>query len=326
MKRFLLLCVLGLTFKNVNAQVNFTSAGTPSGVVNTDQKGAAIGYTFSSSTASFSYGTSKEVTIPANKAKGDTIAHPRFSAHNYTVTTNVSNSSGSIFSGGQFDPGFTFAYEYVLDNNEFRHTNRYLFIRPTFSMQQNTFVTTDATDTLRTAKKFNVAVGGTPGINWIYTDKRNADMILAVSVPIVYNLNPVDELTSTNYSTDYKAAANGFTETTKTGYKTTQANYFSITPKLDYVWTPWIITDPKSKAEMTRIGFITTLSGLYNTREDRMACNFAFGPSIHPAGSTSSVISALQAEFTDFTNSTGKKAFKDIFAMNFYVGIPLALK
>ena len=57
-----------------------------------------------------------------------------------------------------------------------------------------------------------------------------------------------------------------------------------------------------------------------------MACNFAFGPSIHPAGSTSSVISALQAEFTDFTNSTGKKAFKDIFAMNFYVGIPLALK
>lgn len=319
MKRVLTLLFLLATVA-AKAQIAFTTANSQTGIIKSDQNnGYTIGYNFSSSQAIFTFGSVTET--PGTNLKGQKTDD--YLSRNLNVTANVTNNSGSIFSGGSFMPGVSVNYEWVWNSDALRQ-KAYWFFRPFYSIQQNSFGSVDAVaDTIKIVKNLNHAFGATGGVNFVWGKKKSA--ILALSGVLAYNIHPVDELKTETYSTDYVAAHNGIVQNTTVAYSSTQQDYFSVTPKVDFVYSPWIIKDGKG-AEVSRIGFISALSGLYNARENRMAASFAIGPSLHPAYLTNSVISALMFEFTDFTNTTGKKLFRDRFSINFYVGIPISLK
>jgi hypothetical protein len=309
------------------SQINFKTSKSESGIIKPNRAGLDIGYSFSESETRFNYSSLSSVM--------DTISGKNpFTGFNYKVAVPVSDGKNSIFSSGKYVPGLGLGFEYMWNKDEFKKNTRYNFVRATVDAKQIKFGSIEEkTDTagvryqlIDIDKKETVSAGVAAGINWLFAGKKYHDnAILAVSLAAKYNFNPSNELDAKEYVVIEKSVTNGNIQKLDKAFDGTQADYFSLNPKIDFVWTP-SLTKKNGEEVGARIGLITSFSTLYNGTSGRFNWNYSVGPSIHPKWSTSNVVATIQFEFNDFTNYRNDRTFDDIFGIVFYVGIPVSLK
>lgn len=329
-------------------QANIRTAGELSGIILSDTTGFSIGYELSKTEAVFTYsvkGYEETRTFLLMKNQSiieitddfdpseidmsdviDTIPVLEYVNSNFRITTALEGSASTVFSGGEFQPGIGLAYEHIYNKNQFTQNTFYNFFRISYEVKQNKFGSIDDTDSIKVDKEFSHSFGIVPGVNWVVGGrKENDNLIVALSAPIKYNINPTDDLKSKDFITDYVSSNNGVVQKAEKAWNGTQSDYFSVTPKAEVAWTPW---SKKVKGVETgsRIGFISSLSNKVNFKESQYKWNFSVGPSLHPKWTTTQILATVQAEFLDFTDVTDSKDFEDILSVKFYVGIPLYFK
>ncbi len=330
------------------AQVNMKSAKTENGIVFSQENGMNIGYDFSKSEARFTYGKTHskmisylvmkdgskiEITKDFDESKidktkiTDTLYVNPFKGRNFKFIVPVTDGANAIYSGGKYNPGLGLSYEMINNRDEFQTESRYSFLRLGYGLQQNKFGSISTTDSITIEKKVSHIFNITPGFNWVLSTNNNSDnLIIALSMAIQYSINPISDMKTKDFVIIDSTVSNGMIQKTEKAYPKFQDDYFSILPKLDFAWTPFLQKDSNGNEIGPRIGLLGSLSTKYNFNEDVMSWNFSIGPSIHPKWSSSNIISSLQFAFIDFNDSTGKKDIDDIFSINFYVGIPILLK
>jgi hypothetical protein len=344
-KLFFLLILL-YTTQIAYAQYSIRTAGETSGIVKTDRyTGFNLGFEFTKAEAQFSYGLQKEdthVIFQMNDGRvirvtpNDPGPDPKdvfkelgkisvYKSYNFKINTPVEENTSTLLTDGKFNPGIGLTVEHIWNNNQLNDASNYIFIRGTYEVKQNKFGRIDNTDTIRVDKHTSQSVGLTPGVNFFLENDWQNDIILAASLPIRYNINPVDDLKSKDFTTDYIAKKNGVIQKEEKAFQGEQEDYLSITPKLDFAYTPIKVTN-QDGVETARFGFLTSVSAKFNAQTSKTKYNFSIGPSVHPKWSTSAVLATIQAEFLDFTDSTDTKDINDIFAVKFFVGIPLIFK
>ncbi len=345
----IILILIALFYTSLSyAQINMKSAKTENGIVFSRDNGINTGYDFSTSEARFNYGRAQSQMImyllmkDGSKIKttsdfddstidktqiSDTVYVNPFKGSNFKLVVPITDGTNGIFSEGKFNPGVGLSYELIRNCDEFKTTSRYLFFRYGYELRQNKFGSINNLDSILIEKKLSHSLNVTPGINWLTSTANETDnLIIALSVAFQYGVNPVSDIKTKEFVIVDSTAANGTIQKTEKAYPKSQEDYFSITPKLDFAWTPFLQRNDDGEEIGLRIGLLSSISTKKNFNTNKMAWNFSIGPSIHPKWSTSNIIAALQVEFIDFNNSTGQKDFDDIFSVNFYVGIPLQLK
>jgi len=352
-KLIIFLLVSNLSF----CQVNFQTANSESGIIGTDFVGWNLGYSFSKSEANFIFSNNdtqgfvdyigKDGVIYRNPDK-ETIKTlglklykegSKFRGRSFKIGVPISDGTGKLFGEGNFNPGANVSYDFSWSNDEFDENLKYYFIRFNYGLKENKFGLINSNDSIQIDKRVSQRIGTTFGINIINTWMRDEDgvkyveegfskdnFIIAFTVALNYNINPVTDLKTREFVTIDNTSSNGFIQQTTTAFNSSQEDFFSITPKIDVVWTPLSHKYIEVEETLPRIGIMSSLSSRYNTQIDKFAWNFAIGPSLHPKNKSSQVIAAILAEFNDFNNSIGNKDFNDIFSVSLYVGIPIALK
>jgi len=344
-----LVILIPLVANQVFGQINFKTAKEESGIIYSGFRGLNLGYDISSTEARFSYsgfidsisiylrfkdGTQKrleddyQISAEEKLNLRDSVVIYRARVSNYKVAVPISDGTNTLYSGGAFAPGLTLQYEYSKhQSSNIKPKDTYWFIRPGYELKQNKFGYILPNDSIKIKNELSHAFGVTLGVNWLLSGKKKQDnAILAFSVAFKYNIKSVDGLKTKEFALIDTTVSNGSRQKIEKAYDKTLGDYLSVMPKVDFVWTPWIFTDEDGIEYGSRVGMLGSLSVKYNARNGKIAGNFGFGPSIHPKFYSSQIIAALQAEFIDFTNSTGDKKFNDIFGISLYIGIPLQLK
>lgn len=301
------------------AQLNFKTAGEESGLITAKTSALNVGYSFSASEARFILGDTKQEV-------NDKLTTNKLMGNNFKVAVPITDGTNSIYSGGAFNPGIGLNYEKYFSKNTFAKNPLFWFFRWGYDLKQNKFGSINSTDSIIINSKLSHAFGITPGLNILFAGKKNTDnVIVAFSIPIIYNIKSVQGLKAKDFVVFQNRASNGSIQKAEKAYDKFQKDFLSVSPKIDFAWTPFLMKLDSVEAG-TRIGFISSISSKYNSRTGKIAWNFSIGPSLHPKFSTSNVIATIQAEFLDFNNSTGEKKFNDIFFVNFYLGIPIQMK
>ncbi|MFD3003184.1 hypothetical protein ACFS7Z_22675 [Pontibacter toksunensis] len=349
MKRVLTIVLCFWAISAANAQYIFETAGEKSGIITADtSSGYILGYEFSSSEALFNYERSIMQSGGFYKLKDsslikiepsldpatlrvddivDTIVVASYKTSNYRVAIPIAENTRALFSSGEFNPGLELVYENVWSPNALATNIAYHFIRFSYEIKENSFGSVDTNDSIKISQKVSHTVGITPGINWVIaTADKTDNLIIALSLPVEYNVNPVANLSTKDFITDYTVTTNGVIQKSRKAYSGTQENFISLTPKLDFAYTPLLIRNDADDEIGPRLGFIGSLASIYNTENSDFRYNFSIGPSLHPKWSSSSVLATIQAELIDFTDVSGDKGFEDIFAVKFFVGIPLSFQ
>lgn len=330
------------------AQLNFKTAKEESGIIYSNTHGLNIGYDVSGSEARFLYtrgvmptrtfiryknGRIVEITpyldpatIDISQVK-DTVMKLSSRISNFKLAIPVTDGTNEIYSGGAFNPGLGLSYEFSSSKNEFGTNPVYYFIRMGYNIKENKFGSISSTDSISIHDKLSHTIGITPGINILFSGRNNHDnKILAFTTAIEYNVNAITGLKTKDYTLIDTSVSNGIITKTEKAYSASLPNFISVTPKIDFVWTPWLATDENKIEIGSRIGIVSSLSSKYNSRSGKFSWNYSIGPTLHPKFQTSTIVAALQAEFTDFNDTMGDKKFNDIFSVSFYIGIPLQLK
>ena len=322
LKYNIIICLL-LVVQIVKGQVNFETAESLSGIIGTDFIGLDVGYSFSSSKAN--------ITLSRNESMGD-----RFSGKSLRLTIPVVDGSRQLFGSGKFNPGASIAYDYSWSTNEFDRNRTYYFFRLGYEISENRFGFIDTDEMIQIEERITQKIGLGLGANFISThilgeklstldkDFAKDNLIIAGFVSFDYHINPVMGLTTREFVFEENTATNGVIQQTINAFSTEQEDFFSITPKIDFVWTPIGKKYINTAETFNRVGILSSLSAQYNTQTNTNAWNFSIGPSLHPKNKSSKVIAALLAEFSDFSESTNSKDFDDIFSINLYVGIPVS--
>ncbi|MEM9363387.1 MAG: hypothetical protein AAGA43_12165 [Bacteroidota bacterium] len=324
MKKYSII-IFFLVINTAISQVNFRTAESQSGIIGTDFVGLNVGYSFSSSEANF--------TFSRNESVGS-----KFKGNSFRVTVPVSDGSRQLFVDGNFNPGVEVSYDHSWSGDEFDRNLTYYFLRFGYEIAENRFGFIDSNDTIRIDERLTQKFGISFGANFISTNiigKKSSELdkdfakdnlIIAGFVSLEYNTNPVVDLRNREFVIQENTGVNGAVQQTINAFQSEQEDFLSITPKIDFVWTPIQKKYIDTEETLPRIGILSSLSSRYNTQSDKFAWNFSVGPSLHPKNESSRVIAALLAEFRDFNNSTGNRDFDDIFSVNLYIGIPISFR
>ena len=322
MKPYHIIWMILFCASNAFGQFNFKTAKEESGIIYGGPSNRLnIGYANSTSEARFA--ASGEYSLMVDSTRN------LFRGYNFKLTIPITDGTSAFYSGGSFTPGIGAAYEYIWNNNEFSNTTKYYFLRAGYNIKQNKFGRVLPSDSIVVDKRFTNTFTLAGGVQIVGSDRKNKgtdNFIVGLSLNAQYHIEPTVDLKTSEYSIYSRVALNGVVHRNEKAYNARQEDFFALIPKIDIAWTPWMPRGEDGKEIGTRFGLISSTSTRYNATSGKFAWNFGIGPSLHPKWSTSNVIATVQAEFIDFTNSAGGKKFDDIFAINFYVGIPLSFK
>ena len=193
-KIILLICVLSTLISN--AQINFKSGKSESGIIYSKDGGYNFGYDFSKSEANFIYSRSKEETIVIYSLKNgdeiiidspddsteidfslvvDTTYKSPFSGSNLKVSLPINNGTNSFYNDGKFNTGLGLSYEFIGNKDQFKRETEYKFIRFGYNLQQHKYGTIDSNNTISIDDEWTHVFNITPGINWVTSTKGNSD-------------------------------------------------------------------------------------------------------------------------------------------------------